>query len=138
MFRFLSKKKKKEFEFEIRLIDEEINRSKRHNLSLSVLVVEVSHSVPRGLSKILPGKVVSFHLLQKYIRSYDKMTGPHYRRYFIIFPQTGREGAEAVKERIYKLGQEHNWGIVSTGMAVYPEDGISPKELIEKAIDDMA
>jgi len=130
--------KKRKYKTEIKVIDEEINRSRRYDLSFSVLVVDMSHSVPRGLSKLLPGNVLSFHLLQKYIRSYDNIIGPHKRRYYIVSSQTDREGASAVKERIYKLAEEHNWGDLSIGMAVYPEDGKTSQALLSKALSELS
>ena len=99
--------KKQRFEVEIKKIDEEINRSNRFNFSFGVLVVEVSHSAPKGLSKLFPGKTISFHLMRKYIRGYDKLMGPYFRRYYIILPQGDRTSVNAVKERIYELAQEH-------------------------------
>ncbi len=134
MFRLGEKRKRKKFEAEIKVIDEEINRSRRSNFNMSILVVEMSHSVPRGLSKVLPGKTISFYLLKKFIRSYDRMIGPYWRRYIIVLPQTDRNGANVVKQRIYDLAKENNWGTVSIGMAVYPEDSKEPGILIENAI----
>jgi hypothetical protein len=138
MFMFGNSIKKRKYRSEIKVIDEEINRSQRYKLNFSVLVVDISHSVPRGLSKLLPGKVVSFHLLQKYIRSYDNMIGPYRRRYYIIFSQTDRNGAAAVKKRIYQLAEEHTWGDLSLGMAVYPEDGKTSQALLSKALSELS
>ena len=121
----------------MKVIDEEINRSKRSNFNMSILVVEVSHSAPRGLSKVLPGKTLSFYLLKKFIRSYDRMIGPYWRRYFIVLPQTDRNGANVVKQRIYNLAKENNWGTVSIGMAFYAEDSEKSETLIENAIKSL-
>ena len=138
MFRSRNSIKKRKYKTEIKVIDEEINRSQRYNFNFSVLVVDISHSVPRGLSKLLPGNVVSFHLLQKYIRSYDHMIGPNRRRYYIISSQTNRDGANAVKQRIHKLAEEHNWGNLTIGAAVYPEDGKTSQALLSKAISELS
>ena len=138
MFRSRNSIKKRKYKTEIKVIDEEINRSQRYNLNFSVLVVDISHSVPRGLSKLLPGNVVSFHLLQKYIRSYDHMIGPNRRRYYIISSQTNRDGANAVKQRIHKLAEEQYWGNLTIGTAVYPEDGKTSQALLSKAISDLS
>lgn len=134
MFRFWNAIKKQRFEVEIKKIDEEINRSNRFDFSFGVLVVEVSHAAPKGLSKLLPGKIISFHLMKKYIRGYDKLFGPFFRRYYIILPQSDRKGVNEVKQRIYKLAEEYNWGDVSIGTAVYDEDGKSAQALLDKAI----
>ncbi len=138
MFRFGNSIKKRKYKSEIKVIDEEINRSQRYKLNFSVFAVDISHSVPRGLSKVLPGNVLSFHLLQKYIRSYDNIIGPHLRRYHIIFSQTDRKGASAVKKRIHNLAEEQNWGDLSIGMAVYPEDGKTSQALLSKAISELS
>ncbi len=138
MFRLNNFIKKRQYKTELRVIDEEINRSRRHDLNFSVLVVDISHSVPRGLSKLLPGNVLSFHLLQKHIRSYDHIIGPHRRRYYIVSSQTDREGANAVKQRIYELADEHNWGDLSIGMAIYPEDGKTSQVLLNKALKEIS
>ncbi len=138
MFRSRNAIKKRKYKTEIKVIDEEINRSQRYNFNFSVLVVDISHSVPRGLSKLLPGNVVSFHLMQKYIRSYDHMIGPNRRRYYIISSQTNRDGANAVKQRIHKLAEEQNWGHLTIGTAVYPEDGKTSQALLSKAISELS
>lgn len=138
MFRFWNAIKKQRFEVEIKKIDEEINRSKRFDFSFGVLVVEISHSAPKGLSKVMPGKTISFHLTRKYIRGYDKMFGPFLRRYYIILPRGDRTSVNAVKQRIHKLAQEYNWGDVSIGASVYPEDGKNALDLLNKAISEIS
>ena len=138
MFSFKNKVKKKKFGLEIKLIKEEINRSKRYDYNFGILVVNVSHSVPRGLSKIMPGRVISFHLMRKYIRNYDKLVGSSLRRYYIILSQTDRPGANIVKQRIYKLAKKYNWGVVSVGMAIFPEDCKTSQTLLDKAINNLS
>ncbi len=138
MLRSRNSIRKRKYKTEIKVIDEEINRSQRYDLNFSVLVVDISHSVPRGLSKLLPGNVLSFHLLQKYIRSYDHMIGPNRRRYYIISSQTNRDGANAVKQRIHKLAEEQDWGDLTIGTAVYPEDGKTSQALLGKAISELS
>ncbi|UCC38742.1 MAG: hypothetical protein JSV96_13075 [Candidatus Aminicenantes bacterium] len=137
MFRVRSRKRKK-YKESIKKIDEEINRSKRFKLNFAVLAIEVSHSTPSGLSKLLPGKVIFVHVIQRYIRSYDQMISPQVRRYYFILPRTSREGANKVKSRIYKVAQEKNWGAISIGMAFYPEDAKSSKALLDKALDEIS
>ncbi len=138
MFSFGEKRRKKKFKSEIEVIDGEIDRSKRNDLNFSILTVEVNHSIPRGLSKILPGNVVCFHLFKKHYRSYDKVIGPYWRRYYIVLPQTDRAGASIAKQRIAGLAEENNWGNVSVGMAVFPEYGKDSDALLEKAMSEIA
>ncbi len=138
MFDFWSAVKKHRFEEELKKIEDEINRSKRFNYSFCVFVVDISERAPKGLSKLLPGRTISFHLMKKYIRGYDKLFGPYFRRYYIILPQTDRNGLNAVKQRIYKLAEEYNWGDLSIGEALYDEDGRSAQKLLDKAISRLS
>ena len=138
MFRFWNLVKKQRYEVEMKKIEEEISRSSRFDYSFGVLVVEVSHSAPKGLSKLFPGKTISFHLMRKYIRGYDKLFGPFFRRYYIILPQSDRNGVNALKQRIYKLAEEYNWGDLSIGEAVYDEDGKSAQALLDAAISRLS
>jgi len=127
------KRKKRKLEVESKLIEAEISRSKRFGFQFGVLTVEVSHSVPGGLSRILPGRPISFHVLEKNLRLYDQVIESRYRRrYYIILPQTDGDGVEVVKTRIYGIAQEQNWGDISIGSSVYPDDGDDSKALLGK------
>jgi len=130
--------KKQRFEEEVKKIADEISRSKRFNYSFGVFVVDISHATPRGLSTLMPGKTISFHLMRKYIRGYDKLFGPSFRRYYILLPQSDRNAVNALKQRIYKLAEEHNWGDLSIGEAVYDEDGKSAQALLDTAISRLS
>ncbi len=76
--------------------------------------------------------------MKKYIRGYDRLFGPYFRRYYIILPQSDRNGVNAVKQRIHKLAEENHWGELSIGEAVYDEDGKSAQELLDKAISRLS
>jgi len=138
MFEFLNALKKQRFEEEVKKIEDEISRSKRFNYSFGVFVIDISHATPKGISALMPGKTISFHLMRKYIRGYDKLFGPFFRRYYIILPQSDRNGVNAVKQRIYKLAEEHNWGDLIIGEAVYDEDGKSALALLDTAISRLS
>jgi hypothetical protein len=126
-------KQKNKYDWELKLIGREISRSKRFGYNFGVLAVKLSHSVPRGLSKVMPGKTISFHILKENIRFYDRVINFAFRRYYIILPQTDKNGVKEVKERIYNLAQGHNWGDLTIGSAFYPEDGEEPQLLLDKA-----
>lgn len=138
MFEFWNAIKKHRFEEEVKKIEDEISRSKRFNYSFGVFVVDINERAPKGLSKLLPGRTISFRLMKKYIRGYDKLFGPYFRRYYIILPQSDRNGVNTVKKRIYKLAEEYNWGDLSIGEALYDEDGKSAQELLDKAISRLS
>lgn len=126
-------RKSGKYKIELTCIDEEISRSKRFGFQFAVLVLELKHSVPRGLSKLLPGQTLSFHILRKNLRLYDKVIDLSSRRYHIILPQTDRQGTVAVKNRVLRLSQMHSWGEIKIGVAVFPEDGETPNLLLTKA-----
>jgi predicted metallo-beta-lactamase superfamily hydrolase len=71
MFDFWNAIKKNRFEEEVKKIEDEINRSKRFNYSFGVFVVDASEAAPKGLSGLIPGNTISFHVMRKYIRGYD-------------------------------------------------------------------
>jgi hypothetical protein len=129
-------RKRRRFRAEIGFINEEIGRSRRFGFNFGVLVVEVDDSIPRGLSRLMPGKTISFHVLKRNLRNHDKVIGPFVRRYFILLPQTGENGVRAVEERLHQLAEEHRWGRIRVGAAAYPEDGSTSVALLEKAAGD--
>jgi len=135
MINFISKLfkgKKKRFQTEIKFIDSTISQSKRFGYQFGVLAVEVSHSIPRGISKILPGKTISFSIVEKSLRLYDRIVDCSYRRYYVILPQTDEKGVKAVMARIRELAQKHGWGDVTINVAIYPKDGDTPQALLNK------
>ncbi len=138
MLEFWKAMKKQRFEEEVKKIDDEISRSKRFNYSFGVFVVDISHSAPKGISVLMPGKTLSFHLMRKHIRGYDKLFGPFSRRYYIILPQSDRNGINAFKQRIYMLAKEYKWGDLSIGEALYDEDGESAQALLDTAINRLS
>jgi len=138
MLEFWKAMKKQRFEEEVKKIEDEISRSKRFNYSFGVFVVDISHANPKGISVLMPGKTISFHLMRKHIRGYDQLFGPFFRRYYIILPQSDRNGVNAFKQRIYKLAEEYNWGDLSIGEAVYDEDGKSAQALLDTAISRLS
>jgi len=122
---------------EIKAIDKEISRSKRFGFHFGVLVLQVDNSIPRGLSKTLPGRTISYHVVESHLRYCDSiMLGNFFRTYYIILPQTTKFGAKAVKGRLTRFAREKNWGPLAVGAAFFPEDSDDPRELIELAVED--
>jgi len=135
MTNFISKifkGKKRKFQYEVKFIDTTISQSKRFGYQFGVMVVELSHSIPRGISKILPGKTISFSIIEKHLRLYDRIVDCSYRRYYVILPQTDENGVKTVIGRIRKLAQKHGWGDVTINAAIYPKDGDTPQALLNK------
>lgn len=134
---FGSKYKKFKLKKEIKAIEKEISRSKRHGFHFGVMVLQIDNSIPRGLSRTLPGKTISYHVVESHLRYCDSiMLGNFFRTYYIILPQTPKFGIQAVKARMIKLARGKSWGSLAIGVAFYPEDSDDPRELIELAAED--
>jgi hypothetical protein len=128
-----SKGQEPKFKSEIKYIEAEISRSKRFGYQFGVLTVELNNSVPRGLSRLFPGRTLSFHILQDNLRLYDRIIeSGQRRRYYIILPETDGDGIEAVKKRIHRIAAEQKWEKVVIASSLYPEDGTTSNELLEK------
>ena len=96
--------------------------------------MELGHSAPQGLGRLIPGKTISYQILKSHLRCYDKVIGPFIRRYCVLIPQTTKEGLETVKQRVESIIKENKLGIASIGCAFYPEDGENADEIINKAM----
>jgi hypothetical protein len=137
MLWFGSGTKKTRIKKEVKAIEKEINRSKRFGFHFGVMVLQVDNSIPRGLSKTLPGRTISYHVVESHLRYCDSiMLGNFFRTYYIILPQTPKFGIKAIKMRLNRLAREKNWGPLAVGAAAYPEDSDDPRELIELAVED--
>jgi hypothetical protein len=131
------RKRRDLFGVEMRVIGEEINRSERFGYGFVLLVVELSHSAPRGLSRLFPGRTLSFHILEKNLRSYDRVGVTALRRYHVILPQTTKEEGGAIQARIKEVLRKADLGAVTIGSASYPEDGKTARSLIEYAVSQI-
>lgn len=136
MFRLRDKRNKRKFDWELKLIGQEISRSKKFMFSFGILGINLSSSAPRGLSKLLPGRTLSLHLLEKNIRYYDKLLNYAYKIYLIILPQAKKDDINEIKERIYSFAQDYKWGEIYINTAVYPEDGEDPRSLLKKVVGE--
>ena len=137
MLWFGNSTKKVRLKKEIKAIEKEISRSKRFGFHFGVMVLQVGHSIPRGLSKTLPGRTISHHVLESHLRYCDSiLLGNFFRTYYIILPQTPKFGIKAVKVRLSRFAREKNWGPLAVGAAFYPVDSNDPRELIELAVED--
>jgi len=137
LFLFGRRYKKKKLKKEIKAIWKEISRSKRYGFHFGVMVIQVDNSIPRGISRTLPGRTLSCHTLESHLRYCDKiMIGNFFRTYYIILPQTPKLGLTAIARRLNKISREKNWGTLAIGSATYPDDSDDPRELLELALEN--
>ncbi len=119
-------------------LDIEINRAKRFGYYVGVLLVDVAESTPRGVHKHLPGFTVYVRHFRSLLREYDIVLKTKLRRYTVILPHLeAGESAGVVKDRIKFTSWTRDWGSVNIGIAIYPTDGKSSKELIQTAENDL-
>jgi len=132
--------------FQERLI-EEVERSRRHRLPVSLMMIDVddfkgindTFGHPGG-DEFLKTLVLSFRL---HIRAIDVAARYGGEEFTIILPQTNKQDASIIAERICK-GIERSESLqervkgqaastVSIGLATYPDDAATPDELIRRA-----
>jgi diguanylate cyclase (GGDEF)-like protein len=132
--------------FEERFI-EELHRSERHNLSFSLAMIDIDdfklfNDTEGHISGDEMLKAISF-IAKETLRVSDVIARFGGEEFAVIMPQTGKEEAFLVTERIRKAVREmipRNWKkypketiTVSIGIASFPEDGANRKEIIRSA-----
>lgn len=122
----------------------EIKRAGRFNQQLALVMVDVDnlkkyndrngHMRGSLLLRELAG------LFAKNVRSFDLVAKYGGDEFTLILPQTNREGAGTVAERVRAVVAEHAFPLaiagaitVSIGVAVFPEDAADPMSLIQAA-----
>ncbi|MCK4462704.1 MAG: GGDEF domain-containing protein [Candidatus Omnitrophica bacterium] len=130
-------------------LSEEIERSRRLKLKFSILMVDIDHfkncndryghmvgdAVLREVASIIKSNIRQIDLAARY--GGEEFT--------VLLPETGRDGALHVAERIRKACEdrlisaydENLKFAVSIGISVYPEDAKDSEPLIEKADEAM-
>jgi len=129
------------------ILNEELARAKRYKSELSILMIDVddfkiyndTNGHPLGDLSL---KEIAW-ILKYTCRETDKVARYGGEEFVIILPETGKSGAYAVAERIRRAVEEIEFEreevlpkgklTVSIGIASFPEDAKTKKELIEKA-----
>ena len=125
-----------------RLLNEEVERSRRYNRSVSVVLFgpdqweEVLHD--RGEEEIaaLIARLGSGYLGQ--LRSVDTLIRIENADFAVLLPETDIEGATAVAEKVVALGSEEIGAEVRAGIAVFPEDEVTGSGLMAEAEEALA
>jgi hypothetical protein len=122
----------------IKSLDLEIARSKRFRNYIGVLLLDVAETTPRGVHQHLPGITVNVKHFRNLLREYDVVVKTRLRRYTVILPQLDAgESAHLVKDRILFTSRLQEWGAVNVGIAIYPVNGLTSKELLKAAEIDL-
>lgn len=132
------------------VLREEIRRSTRYKRALSVLMMDVdsfktfndNYGHPQGdqLLKTVAG------ILQQSVRNVDHVGRYGGEEFMVILPETFKDDACRLAERIRAHVEEHAWVMiderpirrtVSIGVAAYPEDALNANELVQRADEAM-
>jgi hypothetical protein len=121
-----------------RALEAEINRGRRFSYHIGVLILEVAEGTPRGIHDHLPGLTVSVKSVRNLLREYDTVIKTKLRRYTVILPHLDQsESAHVVKNRILDTAQDQNWGPINVGVAIFPEHGLTSRDLFRRAEEDL-
>ncbi len=132
-------------------MEEEIRRADRYNRPLSIIMVDVDHFKKYNDShghlmgdEVLRGVA---NTLKRWTRVIDVVSRYGGDEFTILLPETDTEGALTVARRLKKEIEETYFPLetyqpsgvitISMGIASFPENGISSKELIKSADDAM-
>ncbi len=119
-------------------LDTEIGRASRFGYYIGVLLLDVSETTPRGIHNHLPGITVSVQHFRSMLRNYDVVIKTKLRRYFVMLPHLQEsESAQVVKDRILTTARLKEWGPVNVGVAIYPSNGKTSRELLRAAERDL-
>lgn len=120
-----------------RALSEEIERSRRYNRSLSLVLLEaddwstvVKERGGDGGDEVLQavGRTLSTTL-----RKVDKMVRHADSRFALILPETKAEGAQILAQRLCRALAEETGIRFRAGVAEFPRDAVSRDELLEEA-----
>lgn len=118
----------------IRALDVEINRAKLFHYYFGILILDVAETTPRGIHKHLPGVTVSVSHIQGLLRDCDDVTKSSLRRYAVILPHLEEaDSADLLRDRIQFTARLQEWGPVNVGIAIFPEDGLTSRDLLKAA-----
>jgi GGDEF domain-containing protein len=126
-------------------IAREMLRSRRHQHALSVVVIKPNpdsvraalHRSVRDVQHAMMKRYLALglaRLITNQMRAIDLLIEPHDQETFVILcPETNRDGATALLERIRKEATEQLGLTISTGVAAFPDEALTFKALFHKA-----
>jgi diguanylate cyclase (GGDEF)-like protein len=128
------------------LLRDEMRRAERYNRPLSVLMVDLDsfksinddygHPVGDQLLRSVA------QLLRGAVRTVDSVGRYGGEEFIILMPETHKDDAYLLAERIRSIVEQKAFVVIdgqqvhrtiSVGVASYPEDGLNPQEIVERA-----
>jgi len=118
-------------------LDIEIYRAERAGRSVGLMLLQLSVPITANLLALLSGKILSIQPIKNNVRKSDSVKQLSYKMYSILLTETmNEEGPNIVKERFRAEAETHGWQDFKIGIASYPEDGKTGKELFNRALID--
>jgi diguanylate cyclase (GGDEF)-like protein len=125
-------------------LSREVRRASRFRQDLSIALIDVDHLKVLGESLgEMKGSLLLKELagtLAQQVRSFDVMARYGDDAFMMVLPQTGRDGAVEVAERIRATVEQHAWSLttpqavtVSLGVSTFPRDANATRELVAAA-----
>ena len=119
------------------ILRREIERAKRYNQSISLLMGDIddfkkyndSYGHPAG-DELLK-KIANF--LVEAVRAVDTVFRYGGEEFVVLLPQTLKQGAVEVAKRLINLARQNLPVTISLGLAAYPEDAKAMDDLLKKA-----
>jgi len=128
------------------MLRDEMRRAERYNRPLSVLMLDVDSfkSFNDAYGHVIGDQLLRSvsQLLQSGVRTVDKVGRYGGEEFIIVMPETHKDDAYLLAERIRTAVEEQAYVVIageeihrtiSVGVASYPEDGLNPQEVVERA-----
>lgn len=126
----------------------EMYRSRRYNHPLTIAVIE-PETIPVDVNMNIAIREVQQAMFERYftvnlaraiyqdLRMVDQIIDlDKGKRFAILYPETTRENAVPLVERVYKTAQD--MGItLRAGIASFPENAVTFEELLKRSVDDL-
>lgn len=126
----------------------EMYRSRRYNHPLTIAVIE-PETIPLDVNMNIAIREVQQSMFERYftvnlaraiyqdLRMVDQIIDlDKGKRFAILYPETTREKAIPLVERVYKIAKD--MGItLRAGIASFPENAVTFEELLKRSIDDL-
>jgi diguanylate cyclase (GGDEF)-like protein len=128
----------------LELLEDELSRSRRHNLVASLLLMDIDHfkaindKYGHSTGDLVLKEIAS--LLGRSVRREDTLARYGGEEFILLAPQTEMEGARILGDRLRGLAEKHPFAYeggfsvtISVGIATFPRHAQSAEELIESA-----
>ncbi|MBI3965924.1 MAG: diguanylate cyclase [Chloroflexi bacterium] len=120
-----------------RMLIEEIERSRRYNRALSLVLVGVANwnDITEGRDEAERRELLAKlgAMLGEVVRTVDKVAYHGGCEFSLILPETPLQGAQVVAQKVATLGRERFTWEMRAGIAEFPTDAVTSEDLLKEA-----